>query len=90
MNSLTFEIRPNVRPGLPPYYLALTSPRYAFISSMYRRIGLRKYYIEIDGRRIDVNLNNKDPYKQVRKYLIDTGFIDRLQTSGKVVTHLTV
>jgi hypothetical protein len=80
MNSLEFERRPNVRPGrlLPPTYLALISPRYVFISSMYPRRTRGKYYIEIDGRRFNIDTNSRDPYKQLSKYLIASGFIDRL------------
>jgi hypothetical protein len=78
MYNLIFERRLNVRPGLPPYYLALTSPHYVFISSMYPRRTRGKYYIEIDGRRFNIDTNIRDPYKQLSKYLIASGFIDRL------------
>lgn len=58
---------------------------------MYRRIGLKKYYIEIDNRRFNINMTAKDPFKQVEKYLIASGFIDRLKTTGKGgQTHLPV
>lgn len=82
--NIVLDKRPNVRPGLPSYYLALTSPFYAFLSSMYPGRGLNKYYIEIDRRRFSIDTSRKDPYKQVKSYLIKSGFIDRLQRTKKV------